>query len=57
MRHNPRRLQLELYPYRTEITLRFADLDSQAHVNNVRITEYYQEARLASAVRCARQGS
>jgi acyl-CoA thioester hydrolase len=47
MRHNPRRLQLDVYPYRTEITLRFADLDSQAHANNVRIAEYYQEARLA----------
>jgi|HigsolmetaAR201D_1030396.scaffolds.fasta_scaffold00450_24 acyl-CoA thioester hydrolase len=47
MRHDPRRLQLDLYPYRTEITLRFADLDAQSHANNVRIAEYYQEARLA----------
>lgn len=47
MKHNPRRLQLETYPHRTEITLRFADIDPQWHLNNVRVGEYYQEARVS----------
>jgi acyl-CoA thioester hydrolase len=47
MKHNPRRLQLDTYPHRTEITLRFADIDPQWHLNNVRVGEYYQEARVA----------
>jgi acyl-CoA thioester hydrolase len=47
MKHNPLRLELATYPHRTEITLRFADVDPQWHLNNVRIAEYYQEARLS----------
>jgi acyl-CoA thioester hydrolase len=46
MRHNPLRLQLATYPHRTETELRFADIDSQMHVNNVRVGEFYQEARV-----------
>jgi acyl-CoA thioester hydrolase len=47
MKHNPLRLQLPTYPHRTEITLRFADIDPQWHLNNVRVGEYYQEARVS----------
>jgi acyl-CoA thioester hydrolase len=47
MRHNPLRLQLSTYPHCVEITLRFADIDPQMHVNNVRVGEYYQEARVS----------
>lgn len=47
MKHNPLRLQLSTYPHRTEITLRFADIDPQWHLNNVRVGEYYQEARVS----------
>jgi acyl-CoA thioester hydrolase len=47
MKHNPRRLQLDTYPHRIEMTLRFADIDPQWHVNNVRVGEYYQEARVS----------
>jgi acyl-CoA thioester hydrolase len=47
MKHNPLRLQLDTYPHRTEISLRFADIDPQWHLNNVRVGEYYQEGRVA----------
>lgn len=47
MQHNPLRLQLDTYPHRTEISLRFADIDPQWHLNNVRVGEYYQEGRVA----------
>lgn len=46
MKHNPQRLELHTYPFKTDITLRFADIDPQWHVNNVRVGEYYQEARV-----------
>lgn len=46
MKHNPQRLKLDTYPFRTDITLRFADIDPQWHLNNVRVGEYYQEARV-----------
>jgi acyl-CoA thioester hydrolase len=47
MKHNSLRLQLDTYPHRTEISLRFADIDPQWHLNNVRVGEYYQEGRVA----------
>ena len=46
MKHHPKRLALDTYPHRTEISLRFADIDPQWHLNNVRVGEYYQEARV-----------
>jgi acyl-CoA thioester hydrolase len=46
MKPNPQRLKLETYPHRTEISLRFADIDPQWHLNNVRVGEYYQEGRV-----------
>jgi acyl-CoA thioester hydrolase len=47
MKHNPQRLELDTYPHRTDISLRFADVDPQWHLNNVRVGEYYQEGRVA----------
>jgi acyl-CoA thioester hydrolase len=47
MKPNPLRLKLETYPRQTEISLRFADIDPQRHLNNVRVGEYYQEGRVA----------
>ncbi len=47
MKHNPQRLELDTYPHRTDISLRFADIDPQWHLNNVRVGEYYQEGRVA----------
>jgi acyl-CoA thioester hydrolase len=41
------RLDLSSYPHKIEIQARFADLDSQKHLNNVRIVELYQEARIS----------
>jgi len=46
MKPNPRRLDAGIYPYRFDITTRFADLDPNRHLNNVRLMEYYQEARV-----------
>lgn len=47
MKHNPLRLSLDTYRHRTDISLRFADIDPQWHLNNVRVGEYYQEGRVA----------
>lgn len=47
MKPNPPRLRLDTYPHRTEISLRFSDIDPQWHLNNVRVGEYYQEGRVA----------
>jgi acyl-CoA thioester hydrolase len=47
MKPNPRRLDLDIYPHKLEITARFADVDPQWHLNNVRIAEYYQEGRIS----------
>jgi acyl-CoA thioester hydrolase len=44
---NPVRLDLNLYPHRVDFTTRFADIDPLWHLNNVRITELYQEARIS----------
>jgi acyl-CoA thioester hydrolase len=41
------RLDLSIYPYTIEIHPRFADVDPQWHLNNVRIVELYQEARIS----------
>lgn len=47
MKANPRRLDLGIYPYHVQIETRFADVDPLWHVNNVKIAEYYQEARVS----------
>lgn len=47
MRPDSRLRELALYPHRVEVTARFSDLDPQRHLNNARLTEFYQEARLS----------
>jgi acyl-CoA thioesterase FadM/gamma-glutamylcyclotransferase (GGCT)/AIG2-like uncharacterized protein YtfP len=44
---DPGRLHPQLYPFTIEVQARFADLDPQWHLNNVRIAEFYQEARIS----------
>jgi acyl-CoA thioester hydrolase len=44
---NPGRLDLTIYPHRVDISTRFADIDPLWHLNNVRIMELYQEARIS----------
>jgi acyl-CoA thioester hydrolase len=39
------RLDISVYPHKVDIQTRFADVDLQRHLNNVRIVEIYQEAR------------
>jgi acyl-CoA thioester hydrolase len=47
MKPNPRRLDLSIYPHRFDMQARFADVDPQWHLNNVRIAEFYQEGRIS----------
>jgi acyl-CoA thioester hydrolase len=47
MKPHPARLDLSIYPHKTDIQARFADVDPQWHLNNVRIVELYQEARIS----------
>ena len=47
MRPHPGRLDLSIYPHKIEIQARFADVDPLWHLNNVRIVELYQEARIS----------
>jgi acyl-CoA thioesterase FadM len=44
---DPGRLDPLVYPHKIDIQARFADVDPQWHLNNVRITEFYQEARIS----------
>jgi acyl-CoA thioester hydrolase len=47
MKPHPGRLDLSIYPHKIEIQGRFADVDPLWHLNNVRIVELYQEARIS----------
>ena len=47
MKPNPRRLDLTVYPHQLDLQARFADVDPQWHLNNVRIAEFYQEGRIS----------
>ena len=47
MKPNPRRFDLAIYPLKLEVSARFADIDPQWHLNNVRIAEFYQEGRVS----------
>lgn len=44
MEQDPRRT-LSYYPVKVEILTRFSDTDSQHHINNVAVAEFYQESR------------
>jgi len=39
------RLDLTVYPHQVDVQSRFADVDPLWHLNNVRLVEFYQEAR------------
>jgi acyl-CoA thioester hydrolase len=47
MKPNPRRFDLTIYSHKIELQARFADIDPQWHLNNVRIAEFYQEGRVS----------
>ena len=47
MKPKPLRLDLSTYPHRLDMSTRFADVDPQWHLNNVRIAEFYQEGRVS----------
>ena len=47
MKPNPARLERASYPHAADIQTRFADVDPLWHLNNVRILEIYQEARVS----------
>ena len=47
MKPHPGRLDPLAYPYTTDLQTRFADVDPQWHLNNARIAEFYQEARIS----------
>lgn len=42
----PERRQLSAYPFHCDIPTRFGDMDVQAHINNVAIARFYEEARV-----------
>lgn len=45
MKPHASRLNISVYPHQVEIQSRFADVDPQWHLNNVRLVELYQEGR------------
>jgi len=47
MKPDPQRLELSSYPHHFSFMPRFSDIDPQLHLNNVRIGELYQEARIS----------
>lgn len=46
MKPNSRRLDPSIYPDHFDIPARFSDVDTQSHLNNVRLMEFYQEGRV-----------
>ena len=50
MKPHPGRLAPAIYPHTIEVQTRFADVDPQFHLNNMRIVDLYQEARLPQNV-------
>lgn len=55
MKPNPLLLELRSYPHQIEISTRFSDIDAQMHLNNSRIAEFYQEARVTFFRRIAKE--
>jgi acyl-CoA thioester hydrolase len=47
LKPNPARLDLNISPHAVDIQARFADLDPQWHLNNVRVGEFYQEGQIS----------
>lgn len=46
MRHDPRRLAADNYPFSITIAPRFADMDILRHLNNLALAECHEEARV-----------
>ena len=46
MRADPGELDLRHYPYVTEISTRYSDLDTLGHINNVATADLMQESRI-----------
>lgn len=46
MRHDPSRLERETYPFGLKMDVRFADMDVNAHLNNVAFTRFFEEGRV-----------
>ncbi|MEN9357059.1 MAG: hypothetical protein RL695_1230 [Pseudomonadota bacterium] len=46
MRHEPRRLKADSYPFSMTIAPRFADMDILRHLNNLALAECHEEARV-----------
>jgi acyl-CoA thioester hydrolase len=57
MKPDPQRLELRSYPHQFAFVPRFSDIDPQMHLNNVRIGEFYQEARISFFREIGRQFS
>jgi acyl-CoA thioester hydrolase len=55
MKINPRLLDPSIYRHAFEMTTRFGDLDTQNHLNNSRLSEFYQEARVSFNARLERE--
>ena len=55
MKLNPRLLDPSIYRHSLEITPRFSDVDAQNHLNNARLSEFYQEARVSFNSRLQRE--
>jgi acyl-CoA thioester hydrolase len=47
MRPHPRLLDPASYRHAIEMVPRFSDVDAQKHLNNARLVEFYQEARVS----------
>jgi acyl-CoA thioester hydrolase len=45
-RPDPRRTELDRYPFAVELQTRWGDMDSQRHLNNVMLGRYYEESRI-----------
>ena len=45
-RPDPRRQQLERYPFTVELQTRWGDMDALHHLNNSSLARYYEEARI-----------
>jgi acyl-CoA thioester hydrolase len=55
MKIDPRLLDPGIYRHSSDITPRFSDVDAQQHLNNARLTEFYQEARVSFYARLDRE--
>jgi acyl-CoA thioester hydrolase len=55
MKNNPLLLDRNSYRHSVDITPRFSDLTTAQHLNNVRLVEFYQEARISFDARLKRE--